>query len=90
MAANNNNNSVCRRASDFRITRSNSRRSLENFQAYVDEATGKLDVQLRKKGKSVENLTNEHQDGTMIVGGGSAYYGGSVPDFRKIFISEYI
>lgn len=80
-----------RRASDFRITRSNSRRSLENFQAYVDEATGKMDVKCRKKGKSVENLIEQQQqqeESGMMAG--SAFYGGSAPDFRKIFISEYI
>lgn len=71
------------KATDFRIRRSNSKRSLENFQAYVDEATGKLDVRSRKKGKSVEAL-NENS----VVS--SVYYGGSAPDFRKIFISEYI
>lgn len=76
---------MVRRPSDFRITRSNSRRSLENFQAYVDEATGKLDVKCRKKGKSVENLNESEQS---VVG--SVFYGGSAPDFRKIFISEYI
>lgn len=77
---------MTRRASDFRITRSNSRRSLENFQAYVDEATGKLDVKCMKKGKSVEHLNESEQGGVL----GSVYYGGSAPDFRKIFISEYI
>lgn len=71
-------------ASQCRITRSNSKRSLENFQAYVDEATGKLDVRSRKKGKSVEALN------VNSIAGSNAFYGGSAPDFRKIFISEYI
>lgn len=66
-----------------RITRSNSKRSLENFQAYLEE-NGTLG---KRKGKSVEALNCAVETERLA---GSACYGGSAPDFRKIFISEYI
>lgn len=116
---------------NFRITRSNSKRSLENFQAYISEnsSTGearmqrsssyislgerpsrsnsKLSEQKAKnvggKYKSAETLHKGMNSVVYIKNVGiegeetdkcnsnyKAKYGGSVPDFKKIFISEYI
>lgn len=113
---------------NFRITRSNSKRSLENFQAYISEnseakmqrsnsyvslgerpsrSNSKLPEQKPKnvgaKYKSAETLHQGKNSVVYIQNFGidsdeidkcnsnyKARYSGSVPDFKKIFISEYI
>lgn len=100
---------------DLRITRSNSKRSLESFQAYVEEENV---VQKVQRSNSFMTVGEHHRNGRY---GGSrritanvctqnfkylqdvynqneleekqskpAAYSFSVPDFKKIFISEYI
>lgn len=63
---------------NFRIRRSNSKRSLENFHAYLDETGGGA----MQRASSVAVLSG----GVKRAG----YYGGSAPDIRKVFVSEYI
>lgn len=114
---------------NFRITRSNSKRSLKDFQAYVGENSSfvsEVRVQRSNSSTSLEEKGIERPDTrakvvnmkhkvksaeTLNCTGGSMYieelndrsdfhkrfvdsnrisYGGSVPDFKKIFISEYI
>lgn len=126
----------------FKITRSSSKRSLENFYAYVDEEIGNVDsykIQrsnsymtiedrqrynkprkadfgdnkkshvYRNNGNNTRNLLENlntsiaylediynhnvhHQENSKPTNHSSKipYYSGSVPDFKKIFISEYI
>ncbi|KAF5294334.1 hypothetical protein FQR65_LT10787 [Abscondita terminalis] len=67
-----------------RITRSNSKRSLENFRAYVNEESSLNKMQ---RSNSFMNV-----DGCKYL---QEIYktkpcGGSVPDFKRVFISEYI
>lgn len=112
---------------NFRITRSNSKRSLENFRAYVSENSFVSEVKVQRsnsfvrledkmndlarsnsrlsdgkskmKFKSAEALNlgynnvvciEDSVDFCVVDGRVGTRYGGSVPDFKKIFISEYI
>lgn len=127
---------------NFRITRSNSKRSLENFQAYIEvdykiprsnsfvavekkhnsiNNIDKFDYRLinnlpKKFNASSDNLNNFRNMNTSATYLDNSYseneyryepynhdinsqskeknklqnYGGSVPDFKKVFISEYI
>lgn len=118
---------------NFRITRSNSKRSLENLQAYLDENrvffehgnvqrsnsfidndnrpsrrnsynTKHVDLKRFKNlNRSYDSFRNDKPffiEGVnknipsylarIKYGGNSHRYGGSVPDFKKVFITEYI
>lgn len=104
---------------NFKIKRSNSKRSLENLQAYVDENQfGMLksnsfvtlddndqhdhETKLRNYQKSLDSLEDFGRKTILEVNNdvnpriyrlrinNNVQYGGSVPDFKKIFISDYI
>lgn len=102
----------------FKIKRSNSKRSLENFQAYLDEssyttvanfnnvnrlqkANSFVTLEEKYKNNYINNYQNHnsirHEDfvSSFLVNNNkysnrNTNYVGSVPDLKKVFISEYI
>jgi len=92
---------------NFRITRSNSKRSLENLQAFIEETEGDSEpishcALLRRSNSYISGisgrLTKENSrdeanfldSPPLICHRNGRFRTGSVPDFKKIFVSEYI